>query len=387
MTGADAEVIVVGLGSTGSMALWRLAERGVAAIGFDRFRPPHAFGSHTGESRIIRTAYYEAPEYVPLARSSFALWRELEAGSGRRLLAVTGGLYIGPPDSPEVAGALLSARRHDLAHELLDAAEAGRRHPQHRLEEGEVALHERDAGYLLPEACIAAGLERAAALGARVELETAVEAVELSGSGVRVRAGGRSWRARAAIVAAGAWNSGLGVPGLAVPMRVVRQAQAWFRAGRPQLHDPSVAPVFIRHLAEAEPGRDEFAYGFPSIDGETVKVGVAEDRGPVDPDRVDRTPAPADWAGASRFVRRTMPDLDPEPVRVAVCLQEFSPDHHFLVGPLPGAPAIVALMGFSGHGFKFASALGEAAAGLAAEGGTELAVGHLSAARFAEART
>ncbi|HVC99947.1 MAG TPA: N-methyl-L-tryptophan oxidase [Candidatus Dormibacteraeota bacterium] len=383
----DAEVIVVGLGSTGAMALWRLAGRGVSAIGVDRFRPPHRFGSHTGESRIIRTAYYEAPEYVPLARSSFALWRELERESGRRLLTVTGGLYMGAPDSPEVSGALLSARRHDLPHELLDSAAAGRRFPQHRLAEGEVALVEKEAGYLLPEECIAAGLERAAALGARIELETPVEAVELTGEGVTVRAAGRSWRARRAVVAAGAWNSGLGVPGLQVLLRVVRQAQAWFRVGRPELHDPAVAPVFIRHLAGAKPAGDEFAYGFPAIDGETVKVGVAEDRGEVDPDTMDRTPVPADWSAVAAFVRRTMPDLDPEPVRVAVCLQEFSPDHHFLVGPLPAAPAIVVLMGFSGHGFKFASAIGEAAAGFATEGGTGLAVGHLSAGRFAEART
>jgi glycine/D-amino acid oxidase-like deaminating enzyme len=182
------------------------------------------------------------------------------------------------------------------------------------------------------------------------------------------------------------WNSRLGVPGLEVPFRVVRQAQAWFRAGRPELHDPAVAPVFVRHLAGREAADDQFAYGFPAIDGQTVKVGVAEDHGEVDPDTVDRTPVPADWAAVSRFVGRTMPDLDPEPVRVAVCLQEFSPDRHFLVGPLPAAPAIVALMGFSGHGFKFASAIGEAAAGFAVEGGTPLAVGHLSAARFAEAR-
>jgi sarcosine oxidase len=81
-----------------------------------------------------------------------------------------------------------------------------------------------------------------------------------------------------------------------------------------------------------------------------------------------------------------MPDLEPEPERAAVCLQEFSPDHHFVVEPLRDAPAITALVGFSGHGFKFASALGEAAADFATRGGTEIAVGHLSAARFGAGR-
>jgi len=377
----DADVIVVGLGSMGSMAAWRLATRGVRVAGFDRFRPPHTMGSHAGESRIIRTAYYEAPEYVPLARRSFELWRELERESGRSLLTMTGGLHVGPPDSPEFAGALRSAREHGLRHEVLARDQIERRFPQHRVAPGEVGLLEADAGFVRPEACIAAALDRATASGADLHLETPVESIEADASGVTVVAGGREWRAERAVVAAGAWNAKLAVPGLQVPMRVVRQAQAWFRSSRPELHAPEVAPVFVRHVAAATHA-DEFAYGFPSLDGETVKVGVAEDRGPVDPDAIDRTPTAADAAGVAAFVSAAMPDLDPEPVRVMVCLQEYSPDHHFLVGPLPEAPAVVALAGFSGHGFKFACAIGEAAADLATIGRTAMPVAHLSASRF-----
>ena len=379
---SEADVIVVGLGSMGSQALWRLARRGVRAVGFDRFRPPHALGSHHGGSRIIRTAYYEAPDYVPLAGRSFELWRELAAESGRDLLTMTGGLNIGPPGSPEFAGALLSAQQHGLEHEVLDAEAMRLRFPQHSLAEGERALLEHDAGFVRPEECISAALQRATALGAGVHLDSGVTGIEARGDAVVVHAGGRRWRARRAIVAAGAWNSALGVPGLDLPFRVVRQSQAWFRALRPELHHPSVAPVFVRNIGHGgHPGTD-FAYGFPSIDGQTVKVGVAEDHGTVDPDTLDRTPQPADSKAVSDFVRRTIPSLDPEPVSVAVCLQEFSPDHHFVVGPLPAAPAIVALMGFSGHGFKFASAIGEAAVGFALDGGTDLPVAHLAAERF-----
>jgi len=373
----DAEVLVVGLGSMGSMALWRLALRGAKALGFDRFHPPHTMGSHHGGSRIIRTAYYEAPEYVPLAQRSFELWREL----GPELLVMTGGLYMGPPDSPEFAGALESARQHGLEHEVLEAAEARRRFPQHALRPDEMGLLEKEAGYLLPEAAIAAALERAASLGAEAHFDTPVTAVEPVAGGVAVTAGGRRWTAPRAVVAAGVWNSKLQLPGLDVPLRIVRQTQAWFRASQPSIHHPGRAPVFIRH--GLEPGTDA-AYGFPSLDGRTIKIGVFEAVEPeVDPDTVDRTPQPADWAGVSRFVRDGMPDLDPEPERAAVCLQEFTPDHHFVVGPLREAPAITALVGFSAHGFKFASALGEAAAGFALDGGTEVAVGHLSASRFA----
>jgi sarcosine oxidase len=296
---------------------------------------------------------------------------------------MTGGLHMGPPDSPAFAGALLSAREHGVAHEVLDAAEVGRRFPQHALRPGELGLLEDEAGYLLPENCIAAALKLAAALGAATHFDSPVEEVEAIAGGVCVRAGGRTWRARHAVVATGAWNAKLDLPGLGVPLKVVRQSQAWFRTRRPALHHPALAPVFVRHVGEMVPGT-EFAYGFPSLDGRTVKVGVFDaEEEVVDPDTVDRTPLPADWASVSNFVRAAMPDLDPEPERVAVCLQEFTPDSHFVVGPLAEAPAITALVGFSGHGFKFASALGEAAADFATRGGTDLAVGHLDAARFA----
>jgi sarcosine oxidase len=378
----DAEVVVVGLGSMGSQAAWRLASRGVNVVGFDRYRPPHTLGSHHGGSRIIRTAYYEAPEYVPLARRSFQLWRQLEQETASSLLTMTGGLDMGPPDSAEYAGALRSALEHGLEHEVLTPAEMARRFPQHVLREGELGLLEAEAGFLLPEDCICAALSRAASLGADLHFDCAVESVTPNGRGVTVEAGGRRWQARRAVVAAGAWNAKLGLPGLAVPLRVVRQSQAWFGSSQSDHHAPSAAPVFIRHVSgDGHPGTG-FAYGFPSLDGSTVKVGVAEDHGPVDPDTIDRTPTAGDAAAVSRFVADTMPDLDPEPVRVAVCLQEFSPDHHFVVGPLPGAPEIVALLGFSGHGFKFASAIGEAAADFATGAGTEMPVGHLSPARF-----
>jgi len=377
----DAEVLVVGLGSMGSMALWRLAGRGVKAIGFDRFTPPHTLGSHHGGSRIIRTAYYEAPEYVPLARRSFELWRDLEKETGQRLLVMTGGLHMGPPGSPEFDGALLSARQHGVEHEVLDAEEVRRRFPQHALRPDEMGVLETDAGYLLPEACIATALDRAQDLGAEAYFDVQVTAVEPVDGGVAVTAGDRRWTARRAVVAAGVWNSKLELPDLGVPLRIKRQTQAWFRTSQPELHSPERAPVFIRH--GLEPGTD-LAYGFPSLDGSTIKIGVFEAvELEVDPDTVDRTPGASDYAAVSRFVKAGMPDLDPEPERAAVCLQEFTPDHHFVVEPLRAAPAITVLVGFSAHGFKFASVLGEAAADFALEGGTDLAVGHLSATRFA----
>jgi sarcosine oxidase len=292
---------------------------------------------------------------------------------------MTGALSIGPPDAEEVAGALRSAREHGLAHEMLDSRQVSERFPRHRLRPDEVALFETAAGFLRPEASVEAALRRAAALGARLELGTGVDRVEPQGEAVSVEAGGRAWRARRAVVALGAWNQKGILPGIEVPLEVTRQSMVWLRARTPAIHAPDAAPVFVQHL-----GRPHlpFAYGFPWIDGATVKVGVAREGPPTDPDTVDRTPSEADAREALEFVRSALPDLDPDPVRVTVCLQENSPDRHFLVGLLPGEPSVTVLAGFSGHGFKFASALGEAAADFALRGGTDLPVSHLALERF-----
>jgi sarcosine oxidase len=378
----DADVIVVGLGAMGSMAAWRLAARGARVLGFDRFQPPHAWGSSHGETRIIRSAYYEAPEYVPLVVRAFELWRALEAESETALLTMTGALSIGRPDAEEFAGALRSAREHGLAHEVLEPGQVAQRFPRHRLRPDELALVESAAGFLRPERAVGAALGRAGALGARLQLGVEAVRVDPGGAAVSVAAGGRVWRAPRAVVALGAWNQKGILPGFGVPLTVTRQSMLWFRAATPAVHSADLAPVFVQHVgAPLVP----FAYGFPSIDGSTVKVGVAREGPGIDPDTVDRDPTPADARDAVEYVRGALPDLEPEPVRVTVCLQENSPDRHFLVGPLPDEPSVTVLAGFSGHGFKFASVLGEAAADFALRGGTDLPVAHLSPERFGAA--
>lgn len=88
------DAIVLGLGGMGSAAVAQLAQRGARVLGLETFLPLHANGSSHGRSRIIRQAYFEAPEYVPLLLRSYDLWRDLEAESGQTLLKVTGGLNI-----------------------------------------------------------------------------------------------------------------------------------------------------------------------------------------------------------------------------------------------------------------------------------------------------
>jgi len=370
------DAAVVGLGAMGSMAMWRLASRGARVVGFDRYEPPHTLGSSHGQSRIIRSAYYEGPGYVPLVRESFELWRELEQESGEAILTMTGALMIGPPESELVSGSLLSAREWGLEHEMLRPAEVHQRFPRYRLRDDEIAVYDAAAGFVRPEKAVAAALACAKALGAEIHTGVAVESAEPGA----VRAGGKTWRARHVIVCAGAWNSTGLLPQLDMDLEVMRQCMVWFRPRTPELHTPEAAPVFVHGTA----GSAIHAYGFPSVDGETVKVGVSSDDTAQHPDEIDRVVHPADVEPAVRYVQWALPDLDPEPVRSVICLQENSPDRHFVIGTLE--PGLSVLAGFSGHGFKFASVIGDIGADLALNRGTSRPIEQFDPRRFAASR-
>ncbi len=373
MQNEEFDAAVVGLGAMGSMAAWRLASRGARVVGFDRYDPPHAFGSSHGESRIIRSAYHEGPGYVPLVRESFELWRELEQQTGTSILTMTGALMIGPADSEVVSGSLLSAREWDLEHEMLRPADVQRRFPRYRLGDDEIAVYDVAAGFVRPEKGVAAALACAQVLGAEIHTGVAVESTEPG----MVRAGGKTWRARHVIVCAGAWNSTGLLPQLDMDLEVTRQCMVWFRPRTPELHTPDAAPVFVHGNKDTA----MHAYGFPSVDGETVKIGVSGDDSPQNPDEIDRVVHPADVEPAVRYVQSFLPDLDPEPVRSVICLQENSPDRHFVIGTLE--PGLSVLAGFSGHGFKFAPVIGDIGADLVLNKGTSRPIEQFDPHRFA----
>src|SRR4029077_1623908 len=226
LTSKDDDVAVIGLGAMGAMSAWRLAARGAKVIGFERFQPGHDRGSSHGDTRIFRTAYFESPEYVPLLQRAHAMWRQLETDSGAELLTITGGLAIGPPDGELVTGVLASARENGLAYRLFDIDDMKRLYPQHRLEAGEVAVREDDAGYLPPERAVAAAAAQAEALGARLMVETEVETVSVAGGGVVIETSRGRFAAGRALVAAGAWTPTL-MASLGLPLKVERQVLAW----------------------------------------------------------------------------------------------------------------------------------------------------------------
>lgn len=371
------DVIVVGAGAMGSAAAYRLALRGCRVLALDAHAPPHRLGSSHGGSRIIREAYYEHPLYVPLVRRAYERWAEVEAESGRRLFARTGGLMVGREDGVVVAGARASAVEHGIPHDLLTAAEARRAFPRLRVPEGRVALLEHRAGILFPEACVEAHLALARAHGAETRFGEAVGEWAADEDGVRVVTPAGTHRAGRLVLAAGPWMPEL-LGGLALPLVVERQTLHWYRPrAEPEAFGPARCPLA---LWEHAPGR--FFATFPDF-GEGVKAQVHHEGAATTPREVAREATAADEAPVRELLRRFLPGAAGPLLASAVCLYTNTPDSHFVLDRHPASPRVVVASPCSGHGFKFASVVGEAVAALALDEPFPLDLSPFSLRRFA----
>lgn len=358
------EVIVIGLGAMGSATLFHLARRGLRVLGLEQFSPGHALGSSHGDSRIIRETYFEHPLYVPLVQRAHQLWRELEHSSGASLMKITGGLMIGPRDGMVVSGTLRSAREHSLPHEVLKPREVQERFPAFRIDGDLVAVLDPRAGYLDPEACNKAHLDGAAAAGAEIRFEDPVLQWSADGGGVRVQTGSGNFHAARLGITAGAWNGPL-VHGVELPLSVERQSVFWFETPRPaDAYEPGRFPIYAH---EFKPGT--ICYGFPQLP-RGMKASVMHDgkivAGPRDVDRRVREGEVDPLRGALRPI---LPELAESAIRESgVCLFTNTPDHDFIIDFHPLYPQVLISSPCSGHGFKFASAIGEVQADLLTHG-------------------
>jgi len=368
------DVIVAGLGAHGSSAAYRLAARGASVLGFERFARGHTLGSSGGLSRIIRLSYYEHPDYVPLLRRAWDLWRELERESGETLLNETGGLYAGDPNGELVSGALKSARMHNLEHELLDAAALRRRYPLFEWPDGWQGLFERQAGWLAPELCIETHVRLAEENGATLRFDEPVEHWESTPAGVRVTTSTGTFEAKQLVIAAGAWASQL-APSLAPELSVERNVLFWFE---PTAERDAFArlPVYIVD------DTDRIFYGFPYIEGQGVKVAGLHFGDKADPDTVDRTASAGDEERVRAWLRRRIPLANGKKRDAKICMYTNTPDANFIVDRLPDHPNVVVASACSGHGFKFSSVIGEILADLVLDGETRHPIGFLSADRL-----
>ena len=338
------DVVVIGLGAMGSAAAYALAARGLRVLGLDSHHPPHRHGSHHGESRIIRKAYYEHPAYVPLLERSFAAWRELEGRAGAALLLQTGGLMIGAETGELVPGVLASARTHDLAHEVLSRDALAERYPQFRLDPSMLAVWESDAGILYPEACIRAFLEGARAAGAELRYGEPAQEWSCGSEGVHVTSPRGRYRGAALVLAAGAGMSEL-VAALRPHLRVERQVVAHFApASERAALELQKLPIFC--LEEPD---GAFYYGFRDL-GTGCKVA--------------RHHGEADVAQIRGFLERRLPAANGKLRASDECLYTNTPDFHFLLDRHPRHDEVILVSVCSGHGFKFAPVIGEIAANL-----------------------
>ncbi|HEX4744246.1 MAG TPA: N-methyl-L-tryptophan oxidase [Candidatus Limnocylindria bacterium] len=364
---AGFDVAVIGLGAMGSAAAYHLASRGARVLGLERFERGHTRASFGGRSRIIRLAYFEHPDYVPLLRSAWAGWRALEAASGETLLTQTGGLYAGPPGGELVGGALRSAREHGLAHEVLDAAETMRRYPALRLDPGWTALLEEQAGWLAPERCIETHLRLAERAGATLRFG-APAGVRRDGDGLAIGHAGQLDHGDRVVLTAGAWLP-VALPFLAPVLEVHRVPLFWFDPVGPV----GPLPVWIMGTPDGD------YYGFPP-DEHGLKVARHGTGDPADPDALDRAPRPADEERVRAFARRHLPAADGPLRDTHVCMYTRTPDGHFVIDRADERTVYASAC--SGHGFKFASVVGEILADLALDGRTSHPIGFLSAARL-----
>jgi len=369
------DVIVLGTGGVGSAAAYQLAKRGARVLGIDQFPGGHDRGSSHGETRVIRQAYFEHADYVPLLLRAYELWRELEAESGVDLLHQVGLLQVGPPDGFVVHGVLEAARLHGLKVDSLTANEVELRFPGFRVPEESVGVFEPAAGYLKVERCVLAHLAAAKMGGAALRLGHAAQSWHADASGVRVTTDEGEFQAAKLVITAGPWAPQL-LADLGMRLEVRRKHLYWFPNSESSYRESSGCPTYLYELPRG------VYYGFPQIDELGVKV--AEHTGGAvvaDPATDPRPLDPADLARVEDFLSQYLPGVGRPLKHRAVCFYTMSPDEHFLVDRHPRHENVFFVAGLSGHGFKFTSVLGEVLADLALEGRTALPIGFLSVKR------
>lgn len=369
------DAIVLGVGGMGAATCFEMARRGHQVLGLDQFPLVHDRGSSHGESRIIRKAYFEHPDYVPLLHRAYERWHELEQMTGQTLLRPTGLVLAGPAEGETIRGARLSAKLHGLELQNFTATEARQRFPGLMFSAEHDVAFEPGAGTLLVDACVRAHVNEASRQGAILRNENVLN-WSSDGQQVRVQTSNQEYLAQHLIVTVGAWASGcFGEIGL--KLNVLRKFVGWFPIRTSDYLVERGMPTYFFELPEGT------FYGFPSLDGTTIKIAEHSGGQPLsDPIKVDRECHPSDLDRLQRFLKTHLPGIDSKLVRHSVCLYTMTSDQHFVIDVHPHWSNVVFAAGFSGHGFKFCSVVGEVLSDLAERGKTSYPIEFLSLARF-----
>jgi sarcosine oxidase len=372
------DVIVIGLGGMGSATVHQLAQRGCRVLGLDQFTPPHNRGSSHGKSRIIRQAYFEHPSYVPLVLRAYELWQQLEQETEQQILTLTGGLMLGQANSTIVQGSLHSAQQHHLAYEFLDTATIHKRFPPLLLEPDTVALYEHNAGFIQPEIAISTYLQRAAQLGASLHFEEPVLDWHATDQGVKVITTAAEYEAAKLIIAPGAWATAM--LKLDLPLVIERQVLYWFE---PVSHSDQFSAQHLPiYVWETQDGTQ--FYGFPA-DEKGAKVAFFRG-GQIEqsctPATIDRAVHEYEIETMRKCLQQYIPQLNGRLLDAVTCMYTSTPDEHFVIGVHPHYSQVVIASPCSGHGFKFASVIGEILADLSIEAQTRYPLELFQPTRF-----
>ncbi len=355
------DVVVVGLGSMGSMALWQLAKRGVNVLGLEQFGQVHTYGAYAGESRLFRVAAKEGQLFTPALMRSRELWQELGAAYGQHPLMPVGALSLGPQGHPDLESTLRSIEQYDLPHETLDAAELRARYPQFHVEDDDVGVLDTQGGLMRSELAVVAASDQALALGAEARYDTTVVALEPGADGVRVVTSRGEVMADRVVVSAGPWTTRL-LPELADVVKVVSYNLIWFMPRHIEMFTPDRFPGFMRDLDGVH------AFGIPTLDGYSIKatpnlgftvVDDWEDRGTT------LTREQLRWAGVE--MQKMIPDLTLDASRWSVHGESLAANKMPIIDTVADGAVVVATA-LSGNGFKFAPVWGEMLADLATTG-------------------
>ena len=377
------DVIVIGVGSMGSSTCFQLAGRGYKVLGLEQFAIGHEYGSHAGQSRIIRKAYFEDAAYVPLLARAYENWKNLQNETGSQVYFQTGLLYLGPPQHPFIRGVKRSASLYKIPLETLESSELTRRFPTFKIPMDFETLFEPEAGFVTPEKAIRLYADEARKKGAKIQSDEKVIDWEKDGEGIRVTTDSRTYHCSRLVVSAGAWVGKI-IPGLSKKIRVTRQFVAWMNPGKWDDFTLDHFPCWL--LADNEsPG---CYYGFPILPEHQfggpkgLKIAHHHPGQQTDPDNVSRQMTEDDRNDLDYVLGKYFRGKFNSVLSYKICLYANSPDENFIVDKLPGfEDRVVVACGFSGHGFKFASVVGEILADLATEGKTTLPIGFLNAAR------
>lgn len=361
----------------GLSSAYELSERGERVLGLEQFSPLHEQGSSHGESRIIRRAYFEHQDYIPLLNRAYELWRDLEKKSGRSIFEQVGLIICA--DSKESVlyqESLKSAQKYSIPVSELAHAEIGRQYPTLRPPTSHQGLFEPGAGFLRVDEARYAFLELAQKKGAKLEFSQKILAITPHAQGVTVKTDQTTYEAKRVVLTAGAWAQKF-LPGLELPLKLYRVFLYWFKA-QAQLHYQNKHPCFAFHLPH------EFYYGFPSLDGKTVKLAghFGKDLIENPQDKEVISPDPLKLADVQKMIAEHLPMVDRELVRFSTCLYTMTPDEHFVIDSHPHFPQVVFATGFSGHGFKFAPVIGEILADLVLHGQSRHAIEFLRRERL-----